>query len=127
MATLRAELRDRLAPIIPRDYKLRPNGLQLETPTTPVLLIKQLRMTPAVEAGLGQLVVEFVLTMVVPHKNPQTAENKLDDDVTTMLAAIDRIEWANWTAAEKRTAGPSDEYLAYDITLTVLTTYTPEA
>lgn len=126
MSTLRSELRDRLRPIIPRDYKLRPNGTTLEQLSGPVLQIKQLRMRPADEQPMGSLRVEFVLTMVVPLQSAQAAEDKLDDDVTEMVTAIDRIEWANWTLAEKVTAGPNDNYLAYDITVEVLTNFNPE-
>lgn len=126
MTTLRHELRDRLRPIIPRDYTLRPNGLQLETITKPVLQIKQMRMRPSDEAPVGSLTVDMVLTMAVPQRDPQAAEDKLDDDVLEMLTALDQIGWANWTNAEKVTAGPDDQYLAYDITVTITTQHKPE-
>ncbi|MBO1770458.1 hypothetical protein [Agrococcus sp. TF02-05] len=127
MSTLRNELRDRLRPVIPAEYKLRPNGLALETITTPVLQIKQLRIRPAEEAGTGQLKVEMVLTMASPKSNPQAAEDDLDDDVVEVLAALDSIGWLNWSLAEKVTTGPDDRYLAYDITTEITTTIPEEA
>lgn len=127
MSTLRNELRDRLRPVIPARYVLRPNGLALETITKPVLQIKQLGIRPAEEGGTGQLKVEMVLTMVSPLTSPQKAEDELDDDVVEMLAALDTIGWLTWTRADKRTTGPDDRYLAYDITTEITTTIPEEA
>ena len=132
MSTLRQELRDRLKPLMPEGYKLRPNGLALESIPQPVVQIKQLRMRPAEQAGIGAagrgaLTVEMVLTMAVPHRDPQAAEDKLDDDVTEFVAALDGIEWLRWVDAEKVTTGPDDRYLAYDIRVEINTTPPKEA
>jgi hypothetical protein len=127
MSTLREELRKRLTPVLPKGYVLRPNGLALETITKPVLQLKQLAMQPSAEAPMGSLTVEFVATMAVPQRNPQAAEDQLDDDVTEMVTALDQLPDLNWTRAQKVTAGPDDQYLAYDITITFNTAYDPEA
>lgn len=125
MTTLRKQLSDRLRPLIPKAYTLRPNATQLEQLSGRVLLVKQLRLEPSPAAPVGSLTVEFVLTLVTPLTSPQAAEDQLDDDVTEIVTALDQLDDVTWTSAEKVTAGPSDNYLAYDIRLTCTTAYQP--
>lgn len=125
MSTLRAQLRKALEGVLPERYALRPNALPLEGITKPTIQIKQLGMEPAAEAPQGCLAVDFVLTLASPLTAPQRAEDQLDDDVTELCAALDRLPGLNWTRAEKVVAGAGEQYLAYDVTMTVQTTLNP--
>ena len=73
-------------------------------------------------------VTEYVVTVASPATDPAQADQDLDDDIADMLHALDMLRDENgrpilrWTRAARTAV--SDSYLAFDITVSVITTAT---
>lgn len=66
------------------------------------------------------------MTIAVPYEDTGNAERALDDDIITLLDAIDRIGNVRWTTAEKRIWTQSGQEPCYDIALEVPYQHTKE-
>ena len=118
MATIRAQLATQLKPLLPRAWKIVDHQTNLDVLDNPVVMLKQQSIRRAPAAPQGAHIVSFTVTVVAPQTDLQRAEDALDEKVDTLIHALDANQSLNWTDAEKVLF--QDSYLAYDITLEVI-------
>lgn len=114
----RQELAAALKPLLPSKWRIVDSSTNLDALSTTVVVLKQLRIERAPAAPAGAHSIGFVVTVASPLPDSQRAEDDLDDSVNALIHAID-VAGISWTLAEKVMF---DNYLAYDITLTVVST-----
>lgn len=95
------------------------------------VIVKHSRIEKLPEAPIGHLRHEVILAVFIPNRDLSKAENRLDDAVTELLAAIDGHPDINWRDAEK-VVTPGNQYPGWELTLSVITqqptpTLTPES
>lgn len=116
---------EQLTPLLPRKWNIVPVQRNVDTLSTTTVILKQQSIARLPEAPQGARVVEYLMTVAVPNQDTARGEAQLDDDVITLLDAIDQIGSAlKWTTAQKVVL--SDQFPAYDITLTIPYTHSKE-
>lgn len=120
---------DNLKPLLPRAWSLVPYTRVPDAinRTTVIVGLRSIERLP--EAPMASHVTEYVVTIASPAADPAQADEDLDDDIADLLHALDMLRddsgrpILRWTRAER--AVLSDTYLAFDITVNVITTATP--
>jgi len=111
---------DSLSKILPRRFVVEKFQRIPDVITKSTAILKQQRIGRSIVAGRvipGGRVAEFTLTLAIPNRDIARAETRLDDDVVTLLNAIDEIPNLRWTTAEKRILSETVPAPCYDITL----------
>lgn len=121
--SVRKQLTDTLTPALPAGWRLVPFQTNLDVLDAPTVMLKQSGIKPAPEAPQGLYVFEYVLTVVTPSTDPETAEADLDDQVETLWGILDGLSWIDPTEAKKVLF--QDSGLAYDIRCNILTQKDP--
>lgn len=75
--------------------------------------------TPAPNSQ-GNLVAGFVVSLMSHHKDLEKAEDALDDDLDSVIAAFRLIDSLTWSRAQKATYGAA-LYTGFDLEVTVPT------
>jgi hypothetical protein len=117
--SVRSQLEEALRAVIPTAWKLIPYQDNVDTLDAPLVMFKQSTITKAPEAPRGAYLFNYVITLVNDQTDPQKAENALDDDVETLFAILDGLRAMVPMEATKVLF--QDTYMAYDITLKILT------
>jgi len=117
--SVRDQLQISLEAVIPNTWRLIPYEDNVDTLDSPLVMFKQSKIEKAAEAPRGAYLFTYTITIVNDLSDPHKAEAALDDDVETLFAALDGIRWMNPVDATKVLF--QDSYLAYDITLKILT------
>jgi len=118
-----------LKPLLPRGWDLIPYSRTPESIEKTTVLVGLQNITRLPEAPMSSHVTEYVVTVVSPASDLAQADADLDDDIADLLHAIDNARDDKgfpvlaWTRAERRVYG--DFNLAFDITVSVITTSTP--
>ncbi|SEM73404.1 hypothetical protein [Cryobacterium luteum] len=115
-AAPRHVLAELLKPLLPLAWRIVPYQVTLDSPATVVVMLKQTRIERTAAAPQGAHDIGFTVTISSPHDDFEKAEDALDDQVNTLIHALDGLGIA-WTTAEKVLDGTR---LAYDITLTLI-------
>lgn len=119
--SVRNQLQDALRLLVPKRWKIVPTSSTLDAISADaVVMLKQLELTPAPRAPRSEVLVSYVITIIDPHEDIASAETALDDGVLDLFRALQRITFTNPTKATKVTF--ADQYLAYDLTVEVVTT-----
>lgn len=118
MASIRAQLAASLKPLLSTGWRIIDHQDNLDTFTSPVVMLKQQEIEPAPAAPAGAHIVTLVVTIADPKTDPGPAEDSLDENVDNLIHALDSIDYLNWTKATKVLF--QDRYLAYDINLEVI-------
>jgi hypothetical protein len=95
----------------------------------PVVIFRQERIGRQIVDGRtipGGRIVGMTMTIAVPYQSTGAAEKALDDDVVTILDAIDKLSNVRWTTAEKRIWSQAGEEPCYDIALEIPYQHTKE-
>ena len=121
--SVRADLAAALKPLLPRRWKIVDTSSNLDRLSIPVVMLKQLELEPAPRAPRSQVLVSYVVTIIDPHEGVENADAALDDGVIDLFRALQSIPFTNPTKATKVTF--QDKYLAYDLTVEVVTAPTP--
>jgi hypothetical protein len=120
---------DQLKPLLPRGWDLIPYTRVVDAITVPTVMVKLQTITRLPEAPMSSHITAYTVTIVNPAADPGEADASLDDDISELLHALDEIRneaglpTLRWTRAER--VAFSDTYLAFDITVEVITTATP--
>ena len=77
----------------------------------PILVVKTVSFVKLAEAPIGNMMGEFLLTLVSPHNDIERAEDELDDLLEVLLPALFNSHLV-WTSA---TQVSLEGRLAYDI------------
>lgn len=119
--SVRKQLEDALRILLPKRWKIVATSTTLDAISADaVVMLKQLELAPAPRAPRAETIVSYVVTIIDPHEDLASAETALDDGVVDLFRALQRITFTNPTKATKVTF--SDQYLAYDLTVEVVTT-----
>jgi hypothetical protein len=119
MAEIRQYLVDQLKPLLPSKWRWYAYIANPDVLSTPVAILQLQTITRTPEAPLSGHTVAFTLTIVEPKTDPAKREDPLDESLIELVYAIDTIPNVKWTRAER--AMFQDTYLAFDITLEVVT------
>lgn len=120
---------ENLKPLLPRTWTLVPYTRVPDAITRTTVLVALQTIEHLQEAPMASHVTEYVVTIASPVVDPAQADEDLDDDIADLLHALDMLRDENnrpilrWTRAERKVL--SDQYLAFDVTLSVITTATP--
>lgn len=111
----RDELAELLTPLVPRSWKIVKHQRNKSTLLVTTVTLKQLRIVRTPAAPLAAHDIEFIATITSPHADSVRAEDQLDDQVNTLIHALD-VKGVPWSSAQKVL---DSDRLAYDITLTL--------
>ncbi|HEU5223929.1 MAG TPA: hypothetical protein VFU07_09675 [Candidatus Lumbricidophila sp.] len=116
-----------LAPQVPAAWKIIDSLTLPPTIDRPTVTLTHTRIEPVPAAPLSDSLMNTVTVRVTdPHKDIERAEAALDEEVTDLIHAVKGSNRVIWESAEKvKTA--DDGYLAWDITIKVLSTDPPTA
>lgn len=124
MPSFRSQLVDALTPVLPGSWELVPTQRTVDTLSHPIVQLSQISIRRDPNAPQSSaLLTTFTLTVVDPLTDPERAEDNLDDEVLTLIFALDGLGWLRWTDATKVIW--QDSHLAYDITIETLTRQDP--
>lgn len=84
------------------------------------VVVKHNRIEPLKQAPRGGLSHEVILAIFIPNRDLARAENRLDDNVVTLLDAISDHSQISFVSAEK-VVTPGNQYPGWELTLTVIT------
>lgn len=113
----RKSLAAALKPILPADWAIVPSGRSIDSIPSTTVQLKQLSIIRTPAAPSKSHTIEFVVTIAAPEQKTQAAEDRLDDQITDLLHALDDLSIA-WTTCQKVIVSARRE-LGYDITLTI--------
>ena len=120
--TARAQLAAAIAPLLPTDWQLIPYQDSLDTLSSVVVMLKLENIEKGPTAPIGSYLTNFTVTIADPSTDPEKAEDRLDGDVISLLAALDAINFTLWRTATKVMFNNNN--LAYDIAVSVVTNKT---
>jgi len=122
--TLRAWVQWYITPLVPSTWRIIPGFKEVETPSTPTVNITYSSIDPhPTTPASNNLVNELVIRITDPHTDVKLAEDDVDDQVLTLIYALKNSARIIFRGAKK--VKPSEAFLAWDITVTVITTKTP--
>lgn len=108
-----------LKPLLPKKWEIVTVERDLDIKTAPVLRISQQSIVRHPQAPLGSLLVSFIVQIIAPGIDFSKSEDLLDDDVMTLIFAIDSLGGSiAWTSCQKGQVGDSLAYVL-DLTITV--------
>lgn len=116
----RTEIAAALKPLLPKSWKIVPYGDSLDVVSNVTVMVKLTRIEKVPTAPLGAYLSHFTITVIDPSTDPAKSEDRLDDEVHALLAALDGINNTLWTQAEKVLF--SETNLAWDIQAQAVTT-----
>ena len=116
----RKELAATLKPLLPKTWQLVDSGRSVDLTKKTVVKIRQTTVRPLEVAPIGLLGVDLIVTIRVPEQSTQAAEDRLDEEVTDLIHALDEAE-VLWTVCEKVLLDNTST-LGYDITVTIAST-----
>lgn len=119
--TLRAWFSAQIKPLLPAGWRYIPNQDTPAQITVVTVVYKLLEIEPLAEAPIGANRNTIVLTVLSPHEDDVKAENALDNEVIDMVTALDGHAQISWSRAQK-VRDPKTDRLAWDITVSVITT-----
>lgn len=120
-SSLRAWFSAQLKPLLPKGWRYIPNQATPTTVIKPTLVYKLLEIEPLPEAPLGALRHRIVLTLLTPIEDDVKAEDALDNDVITLITALDPHSDIAWESARK-VRDEKTSRLGWDFTVTAVTT-----
>lgn len=115
-------LEEQLRPLLPPTYQYVPTQRTVDRISRPLVMFKQERIGRQIIDGKtvpGGRIVGATMTIAVPYEDTGAAERALDDDLITLLDAIDRVRNVRWTTAEKRIWTDAGQEPCYDIALEI--------
>lgn len=120
MTSARSHVAAALKTLLPKGWKIIPHQDNFDALSKqPVVMIRQQRITPSPQAPLGAHAVDFEVWLIDPASDPAVAETSLDDEVDTLLYALEDNASLSWSEAERI---PYDgTYQAWNIRITVTT------
>lgn len=121
----RAWLEWYLTPLLPENWRIIPSFTTPEriTQVTVNLTHTEIAKQPAAPQS-DNLVNDVVIRLTHTSEKLETAENELDPAVLDLVYALKHSERVNWVGA-KKAKDPDSPYLSWDITVQVLSSYTP--
>ena len=117
--TARQQLATAIAPLLPATWKLIPYQDSIDTLSSVVVMLKLESIEKAPSAPIGAYLAKFTVTIADPSTDPKNAEDRLDDEVLALLAALDALNSTLWSTATKVSFNSTN--LAYDIAVSVVT------
>jgi hypothetical protein len=114
--TPRLELKAKLAPLLPKTWRVVDNARSIDSVPHTVVQIRLLEVSKLPQAPGARHLLSYRLTITAPGESNQAAENRLDDDLLTFLTALDAAH-IRWDTASKVEVGDMRR-IGYDITIT---------
>lgn len=105
LETLRADVKERLTPLLPEGWKVDSSVEGAVKSLTPVLYVEFVRIDTAFRGeplGTGQVAASFNLIITDPKTDTTKAEGSVDGHVVQVLAALDSFADMFWDNAEKQ-------------------------
>lgn len=124
VSSLREWIVNEVKPLLPRSWNLVPYLGDIDAPSVPTVAVKLQSLSPLSEAPKGTVAVQYTFTVVQPHTDATTADRALDDDLLLFIAAINNNPSLSWSSADA--VAFDDVHLAYDVTVTAITSLTPQ-
>lgn len=116
---------ENLKPLLPRGWVLSPYARIPDSVEKTTVIVWLQNITRLPEAPQSSHVTEYLVTVVSPAADPSQADEDLDDNIADLLHAIDQTpNTITWERAER--ASYNGTSLAFDITVRVITTSTPD-
>lgn len=116
---------ENLKPLLPRGWVLSPYARIPQTVEKTTVIVWLQNITRLPESPLSSHVTEYLVTVVSPAADPAQGDEDLDDSIADLLHAIDQSpNTISWERAERATY--ADTNVAFDITVRVITTSTPD-
>lgn len=121
---------DRLKPSLPRRWTLWTYTRTPDELSGPTVVVTLQKITRLPQAPLGSQLVTYLVTVIDPATDWSQADKNLDDEIVDLIAGLDSVRNEDgmpvlrWTSADRNTW--NDTYLAFDITVEVVITATPE-
>ena len=115
-------LADQLAVVLPAGFHIERFQRIPDAIVGPTAILRQERFGRQVVDGRtipGGRIVAYTLTLAVQYEDIGTAEAALDDDVVTLLDALDELGNVRWITAEKRILSETTQAPCYDIGIEV--------
>ena len=109
-----------LKPLLPRGWKFFPYRVNPDAINSTTVWLRLQTIEKVPEAPQSQAhVVTYVVTVAVPESDPSEADARLDDEVITLVHALDALPNIRRTRAEQ--VSVTDAYLGFDITVEIIT------
>lgn len=107
------ELTKALKPLLPKSWQIVAGGRSVDETLKTTVQLRLLSIKRSPIAALGAWELNYRITVSVPEKHTATAEANLDDQVLTLLAALEAAP-ITWKSCEK-VALNDGRRLGYDI------------
>lgn len=112
--SMRGAVLDLIKPLLPKTWAVLPGQMTDSiTRTTVALTLNTIERFP--QAPINIRIVSYTLTIAVPMAKASETDDRVDDDILTLLNALDDIEGVAWTRAERGVLGQNP---GFDITFT---------
>jgi hypothetical protein len=112
--SMRGAVLDLIKPLLPKTWAVLPGQMTDSiTKTTVALSLNTIERLP--QAPISQRIVSYTLTIAVPMAKASETDDRVDDDILTLLNALDDVPGVAWTRAERGVLGQNP---GFDITLT---------
>ena len=116
---IRDHVRALVKPLLPRRWRWVNTQKPIDDPAVTTVMLKQSAIRRAYSAN-GNVIpgarrAVLVLTVVVPETDTEFAEHRMDDEVVTLLNAIDSAPGLAWSEASKRIFSEALQWPCYDI------------
>ena len=119
MTGVRAQIALDLIDLLPEGWEVIDHAADVDAVESdrPVVLVFRARLTPGPSIGL--LRNEMQLWLLDEHTTPGDTDDSLDERLPVLLAALESLDYAEWTEAERGVLGVLH---GYQITVNVTTT-----
>lgn len=112
--SMRGAVLDLIKPLVPKSWAVLPSQMTDSiTKTTVALSLNTIERFP--QAPQYIRIVTYTLTIASPMGKASETDDRVDDEILTLLNALDDIEGLAWTRAERGVLGNNP---GFDITLT---------
>lgn len=125
LAAIRSDVKERLTPLLPTDWKYEEYLEGTVKSLVPVLYIEFVRIDTVVQGApvaRGQAGAHFNLIITDPKTDSKKTENAVDGHVLKVLGALDSFDDLYWESAEKKRL--EDGPMAWTISVLAFTSTT---
>jgi hypothetical protein len=122
MTSVRTQLADALAPLLPAEWRVIPYRADLDGVEGTVVKFRHERQVPAPNAQ-GSHLHTIKAHIISPLTDADAAEDDLDELVSEFLHALRLVRGVRWTEATK---GAIPEGFTWEVSLEVTDSHTPQ-
>lgn len=109
-----------LKKLVPKAWQVAGTGRSVDLTKKTVVRVRQTTIRPFEQAPDGLRAIDLKVTIRVPEQATEAAEDRLDEEVTDLIHALDSMN-VLWNECEKVYLD-NTQTIGYDITVTIATT-----